>query len=193
MDGLILMKKKIGYIKNVIVRVDKKIYMKAKYLATFIAGGLAMIIPMLFNMILSCLYSNLAVPDILYGYVCMFHRSFGSDLFYTHPFVFCVLYLGIDFIFCGLVACSCMALSFFCNKRFIVLLFPFFFFLAIDYVRWYFAELSGINIEISPMRFLHPTAYPQKVSGWLILVWIVGLLGITLGISFIKGKRDDVF
>ena len=187
------LEKKSGYIKNVITRVDKKVYYMSKYITTFAAGGLAVILPLLFNLLLTCLYSNFAIPDITYGYVSMFHGSLWSELFYTRPFFFCILYLIIDFVYGGLIACCCMALAFFLRNRLLVLLLPFLALLALDYLRWDIVYLLGQEVEISPMKFLHPTPYPSPVSGWILLGSMFLLLLATLGTCMLRGRKADVF
>jgi len=186
--------KKSGYIKNLITRTTRKNYYWAKYISVFIAGGLSMTVPMLINMFLTATFSNLNTPDVVYTYFSMMHGSFGSELFYSHPFLFSVLYLFIDFIFCGLIACMSMALSFFIKNRLAVLLIPFFFLLILDYLsNFLMMEIFHTEYDISVMRFLHPTPFPWYISGWIILGYGVLFTILTMGICIKKGTSSNVF
>ena len=185
--------RKSGYVKNVVSRTNKKIYFASKYIATFVAGGLAMVIPMIINIFLTCLYSNFALPDYLYGYVAMMHGSLWAELYFTHPLLFTIGYLAIDFVFCGLIACISMTLAFFIRSRLAVLLLPFFFLLGVDYLKRDIGGWLGTEFEMSPMYFLHPTPFPRPVHGGVILLWMLVLFAITFGICMTRGRKDDVF
>jgi len=184
---------KRGYIKNVTTRTRKMNYYAAKYIATFLVGGLAVVIPLGINMLISLLYSNAAIPDVIYQYFSMGHGSLWSRIYFSQPFLFCVIYLFVDFFFCGSIACLSMALSFFVKNRITVLLTPFLALLAVDYLRWKIMEVLSISYEVSPIRFLHPTPYPLSVSGNIIFVWGVFLFLGALLICLIKGRSNDIF
>lgn len=76
--------KKNGYIGAVVVKAGKTSYFWAKYIAVFLTGGLAMVIPLIFNFLLAMLFFPVATPQPIYSTVYgIYYSSLMSDLF-TH-------------------------------------------------------------------------------------------------------------
>ena len=104
--------KKNGYIGAVVVKAGKTSYFLAKYIAVFLTGGLAMVIPLIFNFLLAMLFFPVATPQPIYSTIYgIYYSSLMSDLFYTYPFLYVFFYLTLDFVYCGLLACICLAVS----------------------------------------------------------------------------------
>ena len=95
-----------GYIRSMVVKAGKKNYYLAKYTSVFVSGGLAMIIPLLFNFLLTSLIFPAITPEVIYDTTTgVFGESLMSNVYYTNPLVYVSIYLLIDFVFCGLIAC----------------------------------------------------------------------------------------
>lgn len=88
--------------RQMLVRAGEKSYLTAKFLATFIAGGLAMVVPLIINFMLTALFIPAITPvptyDTMYG---VFGNSLFSSLYYTQPFAYVAVYMLVDFMFCG--------------------------------------------------------------------------------------------
>ena len=55
-----------GFLKNIYMRVKRRDYLKAKYIATFLSGGFAVTVPLLINVLCCmCLVPNLLPSTIL--------------------------------------------------------------------------------------------------------------------------------
>lgn len=95
--------------RQMLVRAGEKSYLTAKFLATFIAGGLAMVVPLIINFMLTAMLIPAITPvptyDTMYG---VFGNSLFSSLYYTQPFAYVAVYMLVDFIFCGALACITM-------------------------------------------------------------------------------------
>lgn len=187
--------KNSGYRRTIIVQSGKRNYYMAKYIATFISGGLAMVIPMIFSFILAAAYFPAIKPDVMYDiYYAVFKNSLMSELFYTTPFLYVVIYLCIDFVFCGALACCSMAMAAFVKQKYVVTLVPFVICLALHFsMKFTFDSTNPYNKEFSPFCYLRPCGarYPASIEiiGGTLLV----ILMITLTIINIWEKRHEIY
>lgn len=183
---------KTGYVKSVVTRVSKSQYFLSKYIATFIAGGLVILIPLMINFLLVASFIPAITPTKIYAltYPVGF-SSLWSSLFYTHPVVFVILYLIVDFIFAGLFATMGLAMSFFIKNRIAIILIPFFFILILHYSRTFLAY-KYYN-EISPLHYLHATSIENHAHGGMILAQGLLFFVLTFGITMKLGVKREVF
>lgn len=188
--------KKKGYIRNVVLRCGKLRYYFAKYVAVFVSGGLAMVIPLLFNFILTAMFVPAICPDPTYvtGYGIL-TSSFMSKILYTNPFLYVFAYFLVDFIFCGLISCMCFAFGAFIKNRVVVVLIPFFALLLFRYICTSYIYISSTTIykELSPMFFLRPVPAMYDTTGAIIMVEAIILLIFTVCFSIIRGVNDEIY
>ena len=57
-----------------------------------------------------------------------------AELYFSHPYLYCILYILLDGIYAGLIASLSTALAFFFKNRVAVVLSPFLLLLLADYV-----------------------------------------------------------
>lgn len=178
--------KKSGFIKNVLIRTKKRNYYISKFIATFIVGGLVIVIPLLANFVLSAMLLPSMLPQASSGFDYINASSMWSTLYYTHPFMYVFSYLVIDFVFSGLIATIALAVSFFVEHRFVVVIAPFLLYLFVFSI---FNLLGEIALE--PINFMQPSFGQSSIS--IILIEAL-LLGIATGIIFhVRGIKDDTF
>ncbi len=180
---------KSGYLKNVFTRCKKRDYFFSKYIAVFLSAGCAVVIPLLLNLLVTALLLPSTVPTACTGIFPMFSNQMWSVLFFTHPYWYIFFYLLLDFVFCGLWSTLSLIVAFYVNNRFVVLLVPF-----LLYVGAYFLlNFIGMDaMKVNPFFFLRPTQGDQQ-RFWPILIWMIGLLVVTLPLFVCKGTRDDVY
>ena len=183
--------RKSGYAAQVISRSTKKSqYFLAKYVATFLAGGAVVAIPLLLNLVTISCFIPAYPPDIFYKMYYFMSYHYLRGLFYSSPLAYVGYVILLDFVFAGLFAVVCVALGFFVKNKFAVVLLPFLGVLAVQYLQ---DNVFGSLIEgtVSPMEFLR--GYEVNAVSWQpVLLWFLLLLGLTLGVTWIRGKRDDV-
>lgn len=185
--------RKSGYERQVMARSNKKDYFLSKYIATFLAGGLVILIPLLVNFFLVACFIPAILPDYAYMiYYGVELGHLGSSLFYTIPILFVLLYLVLDFIFAGLFACMSLALSLLVKNRVAVMLLPFLSILAFHYGQMPLVAYR-LYIELSPLYFLHSTTLNNRTSGWVVLLEAVLLFGLTFGITMKVGITRETF
>lgn len=183
-----------GYMCQMIVRTGKNRYLTAKYVATFIVGGLAMVVPLIINFMMTALFIPAIKPvptyDTMYG---VFGISMFSELYYTHPFVYVASYLLVDFMFCGALACLTMLSAQFVKYKWINCIFPFVVCMGINVLSkvLYSNELGTQNYQLSPFYFTKgvQTGYPTKLSIIVVMFFIMMLLTIMVN-AVLLHKKD---
>ena len=183
---------KIGYVRNVITRCGKMQYFISKYIATFISGGLAVTIPLICNFILTASFIPVYQPQVRYmQYYGIFSNTFLSEVFYQNPVIYVLIYIFIDFIFCGLIAClSCTSANIIKNKI-VAMLTPFGVLLLLNYISG-IIKISS-NIETSPMNFLRPCPVACPVTSGVIITEMVILFIITIIPMIIRGRHYEIY
>jgi hypothetical protein len=176
--------KKSGYFINVCIRVKKEVYYRAKYLAVFISGGLAIAIPLLLNLMLSSLFLPALRPDNGCN-TTITCNTMAFELFYTHPLLYVLLFLMIDFIFAGIIATIALSYTYFTEHKFGVLVAPF---------VLYFFLYSLMNLldktEFSPFYILNGGSGNNHILTYLVT--FVLFFSLSYLIFMWKGKKEDV-
>lgn len=187
---------RIGYTRCMVLKTGKFQYYFAKYCAVFISGGLAMVIPLAFNFLLTAMFVPAVCPDPSYLiWYAVNGASLMSELYYTYPDVYVLLYLVIDFFFCGLIACLSYSISTIYKNRVVVVLLPFFLLLGFNFIGASIVYTSNLirYTEFSPIYFLHPAA-ARYDAGWnAILIEALILFVLTFVPTVIKGKRNEIY
>ena len=175
---------KSGYIINVCTRVEKKIYFKAKYLAVFLSGGVAVAAPLLLNLVISSMFMPAFIPDN--GTVgTISPTTMAYEVFFTHPLVYVLMFIVIDFIFAGVIATLSLSYTYFTEHRFGVMIVPFVFYFFIysltnlidktDYSLFFMLN-GGANNNYLPVYILYFLLF--FILSYVIFMW--------------KGKKQDV-
>lgn len=186
--------RKCGYRRMMIAKTGKKKYYCAKYVAVFLSGGVAMVLPLIFNFWMTLLVVPAILPDVtmnmFYG---VFGGSFLAELYYTVPFLYVAIYLFIDFVYCGFLGCICMAVSGIVRQKWGVVLIPFLLLLFVHVITDYiYSDPSVAYKELSPLYFLRGVEVRYSFSGSIILLFAIGLLVISL-IGVIKEYRNEIY
>lgn len=183
------MERKRGYVRNVVTRTSRTAYFFSKYLAVFLAGGLAVLIPLALNIMTVAMFVPAITPDVSYDlYLSKPVLDLWSGLFYTHPLICMGLYLLLDFVFAGLIATISLFVTFLVNNRFAVVLFPFLFLLLLHYSMNFFS-----NYELSPLFFLHASTIRKITRGWVIALEGTLFFAVPFAACMGWGRQRDVF
>lgn len=175
-----------GFLKNIYTRCSRKSFLRAKYISAFISGGTAVVIPLILN-VLCCLtlLPNL-IPSTIYRQNGVDPSMLFSSVYFTHPLLYILIFLLIDFVIGGIFACLTLAVSFLSDYKIMIAVIPFFIQLIIhvgcsllgvwDYSIVYMGQ-AGCGI----------------INPWVFLIYLaVGLLVSWFGFTR-KGEREDVF
>ena len=177
---------KSGFAKNLLLRVKRRHYFFAKYIAAFLAGGAAVVIPLLLNLLSAAMVLPAILPQATSDNHAIGIFSMWHGLYYTHPFVYQFLYMGLDFLFAGIFAAAALTVTRLAQNRIVTLLSPFILYIFLSAV---FDFLGVYNW--APMEFLRPGGG----SGYGPVVAVeaaVGLL-LTFFVFVVRGPKDDVY
>ena len=125
--------------------------------------------------------------DSIYPYGVIGEKSMWSNLYFEQPWLYAFLYILLDMIFAGIIACISTAVTFFTNYKLVVLLSPFFLLMVIDFVD----NLQSSGWELSPLKFLHVLPVANDRTGIGILLFAVILFFMTLGVVWRKGGKSE--
>ena len=173
---------KSGYIKQMLVRVTAKQYTRAKYIATFISGGLVFVLPMILEFMVLATFLPLHDPHRFNG-MLNGETVFGMQLFYEHPFVFTLMWWGIEFVFAGLFACIALMVSKYISNYFSVFITPF----TIAFIMYTVSNILQIqNISIFSLMYAN-TGYTVDFS--ILPIYILVFAGITY-FGFVSSRKE---
>ena len=175
---------KSGYASQIISRGRKKSYISAKYKTAFVSGCVIGIMPLVFDFILTAMVFPMVIPQVGTGTFPIRGIDVMSGVFYTHPLVYVLLYLFVDFLFCGALTCLTMLSASFIKYKWINCILPFVVCMGIALLGNIICsnEPEAVNYQLSPFYFTKcvQTSYPTKLS---VIVGI-GLLMVIVTVVF---------
>ena len=180
--------KKNGYIKNILIRTKRINYYFAKFLAVFVTGGIAILVPLLINLGMTALILPSIIPDSSTGFFSIFANSMWSDIYYSNPYLYIFMYLAIDFIFAGIFAVISLIFSDIVSNRFFVIISPFTIYIFILSI----SNLLGYH-KYNPYIFLNPTQQAVGITFKFLLCVIIIAVSFCFAFFLIKGKKSEIY
>lgn len=175
-----------GYLKNLYARMPRKQYLTNKFLAAFLSGGTAVVVPLVLNLICSLIFLPNLQPPTIHPYNFINPTRFLYELYFSRPLLYIGLFIVLDFLLGGMFACIALAASYLSDYKIIVGIVPFFLQLGIHIL----ATMLG-KLDYSSVYFAQ--------AGYGLLHWWIFVLYLLIGMCvswlcfFHKGVRDDVF
>lgn len=142
-----------GFLKNVLIRTNKNRYIKNIILCNGIAGGLTILIPMLFIFIISIIFGE---PYLIQNLNENFGTLYEMSVFENIQFIWggilvCFIILTLSFIFGVVWSTIGLTISAFLTNRYIAISFPIILYYSLSLI------LSRYNlIAFSPMNTIIP-------------------------------------
>lgn len=194
---------KSGYFEQLAIKVSRRRCYAARFLATFVAGGLLVSVPLFLNFLLLSLFLPSWVPHV----VDMFYTAVGgardisdnaifTGLFYSNPLLFVAARIGIDFVLCGLWATAVLALSTFVRNRVALIALPYIFLLLIKHLgqRLYVVMRAngyeGFGYSLTLFDQLRAAPDGFFCPGWLTVACIIFLLAFSWGLLVLAKEKD---
>ena len=175
--------KKTGSYLQEMIRAGRKAYFKAKYTALFLSGGLIAAFPFLLNLMINATFCPYVLPDPAAGTYPVMNGWFLSKLFYTHPWYWALIWVGMAFLIGGVTAGLCLVPGDTFRFGTLVVLFPYALFYLIDVLLTTF-----VYNRISTTKMFLPSALimavpPSANPPWLVFtqIFIIFLLGTGIG------------
>ena len=179
-----------GYLRQMSLKKGQQRYYLAKYLVTFCSGFLLAVIPLVINIIITACYIPAYTPDPLEQiYSGQYYGRYLSNIFYSNPFLFMMIFVLIPGIFCGLWADLSMCLSLFIQNKFVIIIVPYLF---LFFEKAFFDTIfsNRISLELSPFYFMRGGV---SSNIYIVAAILAVMFIVSLAITWIRGKNDDVF
>lgn len=175
-----------GFLKGLYMRASRKDYLTAKYIAVFLSGGLAVLLPLVMNLLCALeLLPNL-VPQSVFANNGLCAANLLYKIYFSHPIIYTVIFLCIDFMAGGIWACAALACSFLSEYKFVVAVCPFFLQLGIH------AICTMLDVLDYSCVYFIQSGYGMKNIAVPAVYVILGLVS-TWVIFRKKGEKADVF
>jgi len=173
---------KSGAMYQYSTRAGKKQFYISKYVACFLSGGLAVAIPILFNLLTNALICPYALPNVTNSVSPIRNGCFLSELYYTAPWMHALIWCFVDFVWGGVAACLCFLLGKKSRFQVVVIVFPFLVFYIWDVLYNFFSSQLGYYVALSPMELTQAaTLNPNPEWAVLLVIFIVGIIGAFAG------------
>lgn len=180
---------KSGYVNQMVTRMPMHQYIMAKYIAVFISGGIAVIVPLIINFVIIACFVPCIATDPMSMQVIMSVNCFGALLYLKYPVLYVLLYLVIDFLCGGIYACIALLVTHCFDSPFPVITFPLLLHCCLLYgIETLFPDFIAYNIG----AFINPAYTSNKISGMSVALTIFTLLLIMTGIYYLVNRKKDV-
>lgn len=150
-----------GYQNNMLCRLGKIKYFTSKYLAVFLTGAFSVAFMLLSNFIMCSFIGVWEKPQTYTLTTVVFRGHFASKLFYTHPFLFVLVWTSISALWGGALAGLTMLFAQLLRRSIFVMIMPFLIPLLLDtflsmvigntkwsFIKNYFVDTSVPNPPI---------------------------------------------
>ena len=174
-----------GLINQLITRMGRRNYYIAKLLVCFVNGGTIAVVPLIVNLVACMCFLPWGMPLRSTNVYPVGESNAFSEIFYTKPFLYVLIYLVLTFILFGLITASTMLLSLLVENRYALITAPFILYFA-EHV---FLSFGLGNKEAS----LLSNANLYNVFSWNVKLYFLELFGLLIFDLLILYKiRRDV-
>lgn len=180
-----------GYYNQIAIRSGSTRYYISKYIAVFVSGGLAVSIPLLFDLLVNALISPDAIVDVTLSIMPIRNGFFLSGLYYTQPWLFALYWCLVDFLWGGVAACTSFLVGAKIHLRVIVTLVPFVVFTLLDGANTMLRRSYEIYQTFSPLTLAQPITMSAN-PGWVIFSVMGALLLITFGVGYWQVVKHEL-
>jgi len=175
-----------GYLKTVFSYTGRAAFLYVRYLVTFILGGAATVLPLIFSLILCAAYWPNYQPIIYELHGGPLATQFLAPLFYNEPFLYILFYILLMFIIGGACAGLGLFIGVMAKKRIQIYALPL---LLILYER-VFCERGSEELQEHSLQHMMNMLYGIRLPAFLCVVGL--LIVLTWGGVIILGMRRDV-
>lgn len=180
--------RKNGTYNQIVSRSGKKNYYIAKWLSVFVSGGVAIAVPVTANLLMNAMVCPYSLP--LLGITPIMNGSFLSALYYTNPWVYGLIWCGVEFLWGGAAACLCLAFGTVVRYQVLVILCPFICFFVFNAAYPLIVAVTGVTLNFSPLQMAE-VATQNANPEWLVFSMIGTLLFTSLMIGYWQVTKNE--
>lgn len=179
------MDRKTGLIQHFFVRGKRKNYYIAKYIVTFMTGGIVVTVPLIVNLLLSLVSLPDLLPEAASGLNAIDGSAMWAEIFFTHPYIYILRYIILIFIFSGCIAGMSLTLGFVTDNIFTILCIPF-----VIHLFLYCVMNTEETLKYVPANFLDPAQLEGFTDFGVVCVFIIIMIIINV-VGVIMGVHDE--
>ena len=180
-----------GYLKLIVPRVGRRRYFSAKLIAAFASGGAVVALTLLFSLVITAaIVPAIAIQPYNEMYYGVSHGDILSSMAYSHPLLYALVYIGIDFLLAGCFACLPIVVSLYSEKRVAALIVPYIAVILCDAARNCLNYIS--YIEISPLNIMHVSMHGNAVKSYILIAWLAIFAAVALVFGLRKGEKREI-
>lgn len=179
-----------GYWRQIVTRAGRGRAVLARYLAVFTGGGLAVMLPLLADLLVNALICPACALRVTSSLTAVVSGHFLSGLFYTRPWLWSLIWCGVSFLWGGAAAVICLGTGRALRRGFAAVLSPLALMLALDLLLTGAAEAAGL--ELSPYRLASPAALSADPL-WLVLAEIAAISALSLAGFWIQERKNELY
>lgn len=184
-----------GYITQIITRIGRRKYFTAKYLVSFISGGMIFVGALILDFMLLATFSPAfqPIPGDLASTMDPFR--FCSAIFYQQPYLFLLIWCGVAFLWGGAMACIGMAAGMLIKKHIISSIAPFLVFiaqtiLAAFVMQRYMITINGTAVGLIWTDMLYAATMTASLPEYILLN-ISSIVGVSSIIYALRGRKYE--
>lgn len=137
----------IGYVNQILSRTSRKKYFLAKYIVSFISGGIVFAFAILMHFLMISTFYPSYYPIVAVGTSSVHAFSFCPQLFYTHPLLFLLAWTGIAFLWGGAMVCIALGVGMLTKKYTVALISTFLTFTVQQIIGTYIILRYNVTIN----------------------------------------------
>lgn len=111
-----------GYISQVVTRVKKRYYFLTKFVVSFFSGAIIAVGSFAIQFFAHSFFLKALYPQPNDMRTAIIPRAFLSELYYTNPYLYLLIWTLVVSLWCGVISGLCMTISFFIRKRILVVI-----------------------------------------------------------------------
>ncbi len=180
-----------GVYNQIAARTSAMRYYISKYIAVFVSGGLAVAVPVLLGLLANAMFVPYA--QVVQGLGAVTNINFLSELYYTAPWAYGLIWCGVTFLCGGTAACLCFVVGTSLRYSVMVILTPYAMFVAIDALTNSLRAsiLKNVRLILSPLRLVWSSPGWANPEWWVFLM--LALLTIfSFGIGYWQVVKHEL-
>lgn len=177
---------KTGYVKNLCIKMSRREYFLAKSIAAFLTAQIAVMLPLLLNLMLCMGTVPMRLPEKLtFLNASILDRSLFAEIYYTYPIIYCVLFILLDGLFAGILALYSICIAEWVESAFSAIATPFAVYILSDV-----ALVGDATSNWAVMEMVNPMQdYTIQVEQ--LLICIIGGIAFAVITIILKGRKKD--
>lgn len=176
--------RKSGFSKSIYTRINRKEYIRAKYIANFLASFVVIVIPLIIYLLFLLMTIPNIKPDVsIYNQTI---RQYGMlhNLYYSQPILYILMATCIYGIFGGIYSSVSLVVSLKIKNIFVVLSTPFLFAFILDMIMHILK-----TYDLSPINYL---SVFSRANGTVVLLEIIIGVLLTFSMFYLGGKNEEI-